>query len=80
MTRTSESDIEEIARTISSLAGPGMRPKQLVEAVRKKHPDATKKEISRGAFYAVILAAEKEPARAEGLHELASVTRNEFDD
>jgi len=34
--------------------------------------------LSRG--YAVILAAEEEPGRAEELHELASVTRNDLDE
>ena len=56
------------------------KSKDLVDAVRKKHPAASKKEISRAAFYAVILAAEEEPGRAEELHELASVTRNDLDE
>lgn len=57
-----------------------MRPKDLVDAVSKKHAAASKKEICRAAFYTVILAADEEPGRAEGLHELASVTRNELDE
>lgn len=80
MARELASDIEDIARTIAELALPGMRPKDLVDAVRKKHAAASKKEICRAAFYAVILAAVEEPGRAEGLHELASVTRNELDE
>lgn len=80
MARELASDIKDIARTIAELALPGMRPKDLVEAVRKKHPAASKKEISRAAFYAVILAAEEEPGRAEGLHALASVTRNDIEE
>lgn len=80
MARELASDIEDIARTIADLALPGMRPKDLVDAVRKKHAAASKKEISRAAFYAVSLAADEEPGRAEGLHELASVTRNELDE
>lgn len=72
-------DIEDIARMIAKLALRGMRPKDLVDAVRKKHPAASKKEISRAAFYAVILAADEEPGRAEKLHELASVTLGPVD-
>ena len=80
MARELASDIEDIARTIADLALPVMRPKDLVDAVRKKHPAASKNEISRAAFYAVILAAEEEPGRAEGLHALASVTRNDLEE
>jgi hypothetical protein len=39
------SETEKIAETISKLATPGMRPKQLIEAVRKVHSKATKKLI-----------------------------------
>ncbi len=44
MARELASDIEDIARTIAELALPVMRPKDLVDAVRKKHPAASKKK------------------------------------
>jgi hypothetical protein len=51
------SDLQEIARTVSRLATPGIKPKDLVAAVRKRHPDASKKQVSRAAFMAMIIAA-----------------------
>lgn len=74
------SEIAIIAKTVSELAVPGMRPKHLIEAVRKKHPEASKKEITRAAFYAVIEAAEKAPDSLTELHNLAMETRNDRDD
>jgi hypothetical protein len=44
------SDLQAIAKTVANLAAPGLKPKELIAAVRKQHPDASKKEISRGAF------------------------------
>ncbi|KAB0676286.1 hypothetical protein [Aureimonas leprariae] len=68
-------DIEEIARTVALYAVPGMKPKDLVAKVRERHPGASKKEISRGAFFAVILAAEADPHKASALHDLAIASR-----
>jgi hypothetical protein len=48
MARELASDIEDIARTIAELALPGMRPKDLVDAVRKKHAAASKKRNMSG--------------------------------
>lgn len=67
--RATMSEIEKIAKTVSKLAKPKMRPKELFEAVRKVHPKATKKEITRGAFYAVIMAAGNQPGDVRGLHD-----------
>ncbi|WP_412065905.1 hypothetical protein [Rhizobium sp. SYY.PMSO] len=80
MTKDTSSDIAEIARTVTDLVAPGMLPKDLIHAVREKHPGASKKEISRAAFYAVILAAEQKSERANRLYDFASVTRNDLDD
>jgi hypothetical protein len=71
------SEIEKIAKTVSGLAKPKMRPKELFEAVRKVHPEATKKEITRGAFYAVILASVSRPGAVHGLHDLAVESRKD---
>lgn len=70
------SEIEAVAKTVGELATPGMRPKQLLEAVRKRHPEVSKKEVTRAAFYAVIIAAEREPERAKELHDVATGARN----
>lgn len=45
--------IEIIAATLWTLVKPGMKPKELCAAVREQHPEASKKEIVRAAFYAL---------------------------
>ncbi|CZT38027.1 hypothetical protein [Rhizobium sp. 9140] len=71
------SEIEKIAKTVSQMAKPKMRPKELFEAVRQVHPKATKKEITRGAFYAVIMASSDRPGTVHGLHDLAMESRKD---
>lgn len=73
------SDLQEIARTVVTLATPGMKPKDLVTAVRKSHPNASKKQVSRAAFMAMILTAEADPNRATKLQELALGSRSSDD-
>lgn len=73
-------EIEKIAKTVSKLAKPEMRPKELFEAVRKVHSEATKKEITRGAFYAVIIASGNQPGAVHGLHDLAMESRKSTQD
>lgn len=74
------SDLQEIARTVSTLATPGMKPKDLVAVVRQQHPNASKKQISRAAFMAMILAAEADPERARRVQELALAARSHDDE
>jgi hypothetical protein len=69
------SEIEKIARTVAGLAVPGMKPKALLTKVRRKHPDATKKDLSRAAFMAAILAADSDPERASRAHDAALASR-----
>ena len=57
-----------------------MKPKELISAVRTGHSEATKKDIARAAFYAVILASEEMSNRVEELHDIAIETRNSSDD
>lgn len=70
------SEIEKIARTVGSLAGPGMKPKELLKEVRKRHPEATKKDLSRAAFMAAILAADSDPDRALSAQDAALASRS----
>jgi hypothetical protein len=72
-------ELERYADTISRLASKDMSPKQLIDAVRKKHPDASKREITRAAFFAVIKSAEDTPDRTFDLHNLAMDARNNAD-
>jgi hypothetical protein len=70
-------EIEEIASTIRELAHPGMKPKVLLDAVKDRHPKATRKEIARAAFLSVILSAEHSPEDVQALHDIARDTREE---
>ncbi|PZM14836.1 hypothetical protein [Rhizobium tubonense] len=69
-------ETEAIAQTIRQTALPGMKPKALIEAVRKRHPEASKKEIARAAFLCVILSADYDPEDTQALHDLAMDTRD----
>lgn len=69
-------EIEKIAAAIKELAAPGMSPKELIDAVRKLFPDATKKEVARAAFLSVIHSVEHDPDYTQELHDLAMETRD----
>lgn len=62
--------IGEIAATLRSVVTPGMHPRDIRAAVRAKHPDASKKEIARAAFYALTEAPSAGAALAD-LHGFA---------
>jgi hypothetical protein len=70
-------EMEKIADTIRALAHPGMKPKQLVEAVKERHPDASRKEIARAAFLSVIMSAEHSAEDVQALHDLAGDTHDD---
>jgi hypothetical protein len=74
------SEIATMAETVAELARPGMRPKELISKVRKAYPKASKKEITRAAFYAVIRNAHGSGDGLKELHDLAMDTRNALDD
>ena len=67
--------IKAIAETLKEIAAPGMKPRAIRAAIRERHPEASKKEIVRAAFYAVT----ETPASAEGataeLHDFALAER-----
>ncbi|WFR97840.1 hypothetical protein [Rhizobium tumorigenes] len=68
---------QAIAETIKTIAKRGMRPRALIEAVKLRHPSATKKEIARAAFLTVILSAEFDLDDTQALHDLAEEPRDE---
>lgn len=70
------SDISAIAKTVSDLAAPGMTAKDLLKEVRKRHPEASKKQVTRAAFYAVIVGAEQGSQETGNIHGMAISTRN----
>jgi hypothetical protein len=63
--------ITELAETLVRLAKPGMKPKELLAAVREQHPESTKKEVVRAAFYALAEGHRMDPERARDLHGFA---------
>ncbi|BAQ50235.1 MULTISPECIES: hypothetical protein [Methylobacterium] len=74
------SNLQAIAKTVADLAAPDLKPKELIAAVRKQHPEASKKEISRGAFLAMIQAADGDPDRARRVQDMALASRGDHDD
>ncbi|MGE8126675.1 hypothetical protein ACQKQD_06815 [Methylobacterium sp. NPDC080182] len=67
--------IREIADTLKEIAAPGMRPKAIRSAIRERHPDASKKEIVRAAFYAVTEAPAASAGATAELHDFALAER-----
>lgn len=67
--------IQEIAATLRSIAAPGMKPKAIRVAVRERHPEASKKEIVRAAFYAVTESPSAGQAATAELHTFALAER-----
>lgn len=68
-------EIEEIAETVLRLAVPGVTPKALLNAVRVEHPAASKKEVVRAAFFAVLEHPDDDVARAARIHAFAMSER-----
>jgi hypothetical protein len=67
--------IEELAAALRTIATPGMKPKALRAAIRKRYPDATKKEIVRAAFHAVTETAPAAHRNVAELHEFGLAER-----
>lgn len=63
--------ITTLAETLVRLAKPGMTAKELLATVREQHPDSTKKEVVRAAFYALTDGHHIDPERARELHGFA---------
>ena len=69
------SKVEEIASTVLLVMTPGMKPKELRKAVEAAHPKASKKDVARAAFYAMIAVADKSPEAAQVLHDAGLTLR-----
>ncbi|WP_071000771.1 hypothetical protein [Methylobacterium sp. C1] len=67
--------VETLAATLCDVAVPGMSRKDLVAAVRERHPEVTKKEVVRAAFYALTDADAIREEQARHLHEFALAER-----
>ncbi|MFG1346619.1 hypothetical protein V5F59_17140 [Xanthobacter autotrophicus DSM 431] len=64
-------ELQNIGRTLLELAGPGLTAKQLFNAVKARHPQAKRKEITRAALAMMIDAAGADTTKAYQLHALA---------
>lgn len=67
----SEADLTAISKTILELAMSGMSPKDLMRAARSAHPEASRKDVVRAAFYAIIANAGLEPHKLPAVHDFA---------
>lgn len=72
--------MEALSAILWSLAEPGMTPKALRAAVRAKHPEVTKKDIVRAAFYALIEIRSQDGQTLDALHRFALAERIPSDD
>lgn len=63
--------ISDLATILREVASPGLKPKELIAAVREKHPEATKKEIVRAAFFTLSDGHEANAAQTGELHSFA---------
>lgn len=69
------SDLQPLAATLRKVAQANMKPKDLVAAVREHHPEATKKQIVRAAFFALTQDAPHDGPQSQRLHAFALTER-----
>jgi hypothetical protein len=72
--------IEELSTTLLNVAKPGLKPRDLIKAVRKTHPKATKKEVVRAAFHALVSDKKVEDGAVAAIHDFAITERASQDD
>ncbi|CAO4146846.1 hypothetical protein CLBKND_04225 [Methylorubrum aminovorans] len=78
--RLNPASFESLADTLRSFAVSGMNPKALLAAVRERHPEVTKKEVVRAAFYALTASHGGTPKHLRELHGFAITERGPNDD
>jgi hypothetical protein len=69
------SRIEKLAATVSAVARPGLKPKEIIAEVRRRHRKARRKDVVRAAFYALIEASGQSGDKNQVLHNLAITQR-----
>ncbi|MGX9980003.1 hypothetical protein [Methylobacterium fujisawaense] len=72
--------IEALAATLWSLAALGMTPQALRVAVRETHPDASRKDVVRAAFYALVAVQPRDGGGLNELHSFALAERSPEDE
>lgn len=68
-------ELQEIGDTLRRIVTPNMTPKRLLKEAMKAYPKASKQDIVRAAFYAVISGADDEPEKSKELHAFAMSER-----
>ena len=58
----------DIASTVQRLARPDLKTKEIIAAVRREHPGASKKDVVKAAFYA-LAARNGDPEQALRFHD-----------
>ncbi|UCI24943.1 hypothetical protein FJ430_25685 [Mesorhizobium sp. B2-8-5] len=71
------SELQAIGDTLMRVVTPDMKPKDLLKAVRKLHPDAKKKDIARAAFHAIIANADQDLGKSRNLQAFALAERTQ---
>lgn len=71
------SSLAQLASTLRHVASPGIKPKELIAAVREKYPEATKKEIVRAAFFSLSDGHDTNPGQTGQLYDFALKERGE---
>lgn len=72
--------VADMAETLIEVARPGITPKELFETVRRQHPRASRKEIARAAYFALINCAARNPEKACEMRALAVASRPTLSD
>ena len=68
-------ELQTISDTLMRIVTPDMTPKELMKAARKEHPDASKKDIARAAFFSIIANADQDHGKVKNLQAFAIAGR-----
>ena len=68
-------ELQTISDTLMRIVTPDMTPKELMKAARKEHPDASKKDIARAAFFSIIANADRDHGKVKNLQAFAIAGR-----
>ncbi|WP_419696745.1 hypothetical protein ACN2CC_15265 [Mesorhizobium muleiense] len=73
-------ELQAISDTLMRVVMPEMTPKQLLKAAKKEHPDASKKDIARAAFFSIIANADQAIGKSRNLQAFALAERTQQSD
>ncbi|RWP62314.1 hypothetical protein [Mesorhizobium sp.] len=73
-------ELQAIGDTLMRVVTPEMTPKQLLKAAKKEHPDASKKDIARAAFFSIISNADQDIGKSGNLQAFALAERTQQSD